>query len=119
MKIQDSEFYKNITKTDSGIVDKRAEIAAKQLSGAYMAFLTEKDNEIDATSLKILDLQDFGPDESTSLRPVTFKTDVNVIVKEHVSALLRIAELKLKRAAGYDAYCETFGKAFVGNYRKL
>lgn len=118
MKITESAFYKKIIDGD-GIPSKRAELASKQLSKAYIKKLNEFDDKIDNKELEAMNLLDLGPEHNTSLRPVDPGFNPDKLVESHVSILLAVEELKFKRKHTFDAYVQVFGAEYANATFKL
>lgn len=104
-----NKFIKNLITGDSGIKEKRAGIVAQQAENAQTKLLTRLKTEKSNLELKIDQLQDLSPTDSTSLKVGGDNFDPEVWVLEIHNAKVELATKEIELEIAQKSYDEWFG----------
>ena len=98
-------FEKSLTMSGSGIMDRRAKVISDSAQQESTRFIQELESQLNKLDKQELDLNDFGPENTDSLRPASRDFDPEKWVRENnsIEEQRQIIKVKLDIARKFHA----------------
>ena len=108
--VKSTPIYGMLTKSSKELVGRRGEMAAIGIQEASEEIVRTLQKKVRALEIRILDLEDFGPDSSLSLRPVSKDFNPTDWVKQIHQANLELELLQRELSIAEKTHAKYCGE---------